>query len=445
MKEGNRYSGVLFCCIAGMALYYWMGYQLERSNFVYLICLYGGLSGLFYYMIKHRFFTANTLLGTGILFRLLLLFSIPDLSQDFYRFIWDGRLLLQGYNPYLHLPDALINKPGFSIADARELYNGMGSLSAGHYTNYPPLNQLCFAVAAFLGGKSIAGCVIVFKLIIISADIGIFCMGKKLLQRFQLPEKNIFLYFLNPLVIVELTGNLHFEGVMVFFLIVSIYFLHTHNYLWAALFMAFSISIKLVPVMFLPLLIRQRPVKKLVIFYGTTALVTVLLFAPFFSAAFARHFTGTVALWFVNFEFNASIYYLIRWIGFALTGQNIIQVVGRVTPFIIIGIIVAFARDKRNTDLRNAVINMLLVLTVYFFLSTTVHPWYIVTLIGLGIFTGYQFPLVWSTVIILSYFAYSNIPFKESPWLLFAEYLVVYSFFFHEIRKKSKQDAIASV
>jgi len=49
------------------------------------------------------------LFGAAILFRVLLLFAPPLLSDDYFRFAWDGRLLAQGFNPYLYLPSTVIN------------------------------------------------------------------------------------------------------------------------------------------------------------------------------------------------------------------------------------------------------------------------------------------------------------------------------------------------
>jgi hypothetical protein len=48
------------------------------------------------------------LIGAALLFRLLLLFAVPALSDDFYRFLWDGRLSLEGINPFLYTPRQLI-------------------------------------------------------------------------------------------------------------------------------------------------------------------------------------------------------------------------------------------------------------------------------------------------------------------------------------------------
>jgi len=110
----------------------------------------------------------------------------------------------------------------------------MGSLSAKHFSNYPPLNQFIFAFTVLLGGKSILGSVIVMRGTIVLADIGIFYFGRKLLKNINQSPHLIFWYFLNPLVIIELTGNLHFEGVMLFFFVWALYLLSVHKWQWAA-------------------------------------------------------------------------------------------------------------------------------------------------------------------------------------------------------------------
>ena len=202
--------------------------------------------------------------------------------------------------------------------------------------------------------------------------------------------------------------------------------------------MAFSIGVKLVPLMLLPLFIRNMKLKKLLQFYFIIGFVLLISFLPFFSLQFGRNYLNTVALWFVNFEFNASIYYVIRSIGYSIEGYNIIAAVGKVTPFVIVAMVSAFSISQRNKETRFLIINMLLALSIYFFLSTTVHPWYIVSLIALSVFTGYKFPIVWSAVVLLSYYAYSNPLFKENSLLLFAEYTIVYTCFLLEMLNERK-------
>jgi hypothetical protein len=67
-----------------------------------------------------------------------------------------------------------------------------------------------------------------------------------------------------------------------------------------------------------------------------------------------------------------------------------------------------------------------------------VHPWYLSTLIILSIFTKYRFPIIWSFVIVLSYQAYANSPWKEDLWLIGLEYFIVFLFLCWELIYKNK-------
>eukprot|EP01093_Parvamoeba_rugata_P019433 TRINITY_DN873_c0_g1_i3.p1 TRINITY_DN873_c0_g1~~TRINITY_DN873_c0_g1_i3.p1 ORF type:complete len:427 (-),score=50.89 TRINITY_DN873_c0_g1_i3:23-1303(-) len=421
-----------------------------RWDTIELLLIYITLFFLAFQIIKKTGFNFKLLVGFSILFRLLFLFAIPNLSQDFYRFIWDGRMILEGFNPYLYTPDSFINNLKFPINQAQELYNGMGSLSSSHFSNYPPLNQFCFVLANLLPGKSILSSVIGLRLVIIAADLGTLYFGKKLLERLKLPSSRIFWYILNPFIIIELTGNLHFEGVMIFFFIWSLYLLLSGKWKWAAVVLACSISVKLIPLMLLPLFFgwftsntidKQNNTLgfiKLITFYAIVGATTLLLFLPFFSMEFLNNYSKTVGLWFGNFEFNASVYYLARAIGYAITGYNEIAIIGKILPLISVFIILGFTFFKKNTNLPNLITSMLLVLTLYFFLSTTVHPWYIATLIILSVFTNYKFPLVWSLVIVLSYLAYSNTNNSENLWVIALEYSIVISVFVGEVLKQKR-------
>lgn len=288
------------------------------------------------------------------------------------------------------------------------------------------------------------GAAIVFRVIIIAADLGILYFGKRLLKALNIPVKNIFWYLLNPFIIIELTGNLHFEGVMLFFLVWSLYVLHQKKWKWAALLFACSISVKLIPLMFLTLLFFyfkkdnsvQINVKVLFGFYAIVGLITIALFAPFFSTEFVTNYAQTVALWFQNFEFNASIYYLLREIGFSITGYNEIKLIGKVLPILVILYILWLSLYRKAEDTSTLIRYMLLAFAAYLFMSTTVHPWYIATLLLLSVFTNYKFPIVWSFVIILSYLAYLNInkaDKSENLWIIALEYVIVYGVFIKEL------------
>ena len=423
--------------LASLLFYTSFAFDLVITDFIKLISLFFALFFLTFKLIQFEKWNFSFLLISGILFRLIFLMVEPNLSQDFYRFIWDGELVLSGMNPYLQTPDAIMENGQILLANASELHNGMGSLSARNFSNYPPLNQLLFAISAFLGGKSIMGSLIAMRSIIIMADIGIYYFGKKLLRHLNRSPHLIFWYFLNPLVIIELTGNLHFEGVMLFFFVWGLFFLTTNKRLFAAIVFACSISVKLVPLMFLPLFISYFGFRKSIKFYSALGLITLLGILPFYSPEFFSNYTNTVGLWFSNFEFNAGLYNIIKQIAinFDVKPWELIKTYGKLIPFIIIGFVLALTFLRDNKKLSVLISSMLWTLALYYFLSSTVHPWYIIFLVGLTVFTDYRFPLAWSLAIILSYSAYANPEFKENPGFLLIEYLIVFGFMAYEIYK----------
>ncbi len=419
----------LISCIA----YYFFAYHYVRTDLAQLGILYTVLFGLFFLLVHYFKDDFKSLTLLAILFRVTLIVAIPNLSQDFYRFIWDGRMILEGLNPYLYTPGSFIDIGKYPIHQAHELFQGMGHLSAGNHTNYPPLNQLCFVIAGLFSGSSISGAVIVMRVLIIIADVGTLLVGKKLLKSLQIPTSRIFWYILNPFVIIELTGNLHFESVMIFFLILSLYLLHKSKWKMAALVLAISISIKLIPLIFLPLFFKKLGFKKWILFCAIVGFTSVLLFAPFLSIEFVHNYTNTVALWFQKFEFNASIYYLIREIGYSYRGYNEIATIGKILSFTVLLFVLLAAFSKKNETTKGLIICMLFVLVSYFFTTTTMHPWYLATPLFLSLFTRYKFTLVWSLVIFLSYYTYANDSNINSYWVLLIEYGIVYSVFFYEV------------
>lgn len=426
----SLYTILLFTLIS----YFVLGYFFDRSQFYLLLFLYSICFFGFLYFVKSDVKSDN-LFAVGLVIRLVLLFSTPFLSQDFYRFIWDGRLFLSGINPYEYVPNSILNNIA-TFEDAAFLHQKMGNLSASNFSNYPPFNQFIFVVGAWISGKSIFLNILFFKMIIILADIGIYHFGKKILKHFNSNPKAIFLYFLNPLVILELTGNLHFEGVMLFFLILGFYFLIRENWILAAFCIAISISTKLLPLLILPIFFQYFTFKKVVAFYILIIAIFTLLFIPFVTTNLIDNYLKSISLWFVTFEFNASIYYLCREVGFYIKGYNTIGIIGKIIPVVAILIVLFYAFLKKNRSLQNIITHSLLALTFYFFLSTTVHPWYIINLVVLSVFTRYTYPLVWSFVIIVSYYAYSGTPFQEKYILLFIEYTFVFGIFITEIIKK---------
>lgn len=434
-------------------VYYYIGYPLVQTDVTILISLYSIAFLSFLGLIRLEKDNFFLLAGIAILFRLVFLGSIPTLSQDFYRFIWDGRLLVEGWNPYLYLPKDLIASGAAPIAEAQELYTKMGDLNASNYTNYTPINQLCFAFAGFFSGKSIVGSVVILRSILILADIGTLYFGRKLLKNLGLAPHAIWLFILNPLVIIELTGNLHFEGFMIFFLVWSLYLLQKGAWIKGAIILALSVSVKLLPFIFLPIffqwfinyksvesnkriaLITWKSIWKLVAFYSIVFAIVIGLFLPFISETFISNYQNTIRLYFQHFEFNASLYYIARWIGFEVVGWNMIKDIGKVTPILVFLFVMGISFFRNNSNFKKTVTALLFGLSFYFFTTTTMHPWYMTTLLILSVFTNYRFIVVWSFMMVFSYTAYRSEGYAENLGFVALEYIVVYGFLAYEIFK----------
>ena len=96
-------------------------------------------------------------------FRALFLFSIPNLSDDFYRFIWDGRLLASGNHPFAQLPVYYMDN-NVSIQGINEdLFNKLNSPE--YFTIYPALSQYVFWLAASFRQIMCHGSVLVIKVV----------------------------------------------------------------------------------------------------------------------------------------------------------------------------------------------------------------------------------------------------------------------------------------
>ncbi len=443
-------SVILLCSM----IYVFFAYQLEREQFTLLLSSYSLLFVGFIALLQYSKLSFKQLSYIAFSFRALLILSLPNLSQDFYRFIWDGRLIFEGLNPYLQTPNTIMANGCAPIAEANLLYQNMGALSAMHFSNYPPLNQLFFYIAALFSAKNLLGSVIVLRLIIIIADFGTLYFGKRILKQLKLNPKQIFWYILNPFIIIELTGNLHFEGVMVFFLVSSIYYVFNNKWLLSAILLACSIAIKLIPLLFLPIFfwwfVKNKKLKpsrsksntltltNLIGFYTVIILTVILSFAPFVSPELVANYSKTIGLWFGNFEFNASFYYLFRELGYAFRGYNEIQIIGKITPIIVIIITLLLTFFRKNQNPTILISSLLLALSFYLFTASTVHPWYLVTILILSCFSKYLYVLVWSFTIIISYYAYSQPNFEENNLLLILQYGVVYTVFIWEITVKPK-------
>ncbi len=469
------------------ALTVFLAFFVQQADFQQIIVAYLPLFGLYAWGCS-RFFQQDFkfYLVLAVLLRLLLLFSFPNLSNDVYRFIWDGRLLVQGFNPFDHLPLWYLENGVLPQGIDRQLFEAFGAKNT--YTCYPPVAQAQFASACWLFPNNVFWCVVAMKGWLFAFELGSIRLIIKLLRRFHKPPERVFWYALNPLVLLEVNGNLHFEGAMLFFLLLAIYWISVEpdlggncservplgklppKFLFlSALAFALSICSKLLTAMFLPFFIKRIGWRKSIAYFAITGVATLLLFLPVVNAVFLKNLGASLSLYFQKMEFNGSLYYLARWVGWQMKGYNVIATAGPALGLLaMLGILVLAFFEKKSFGERkgkNKKMNffysfpfslhqfswgglperLLFAFCIYLFCATTVHPWYLVLPLGLCVFTKYRFPVVWSGLIFFTYVNYSYQPYRENLWVVALEYSLLFGWLLVElfVEKNSRTPLIS--
>lgn len=420
------FHGLAFIFFCGIIL---LSSIAEQSDGILIISGYALAFGSYALILKKYALQWRQLLILGIVLRLICFIQLPALSDDYYRFIWDGYLVNHGMDPFAYLPSEINIQSDF----LRRLIDSLNSVD--YYSVYPPTLQYIFGIMQWIGGESVFLSVTVLRIIYFLAEIATLYLGLKLLNIFQLPIENILWYWLNPLVIIEIVGNVHPEGLVIPFVLLAIYLLSMKQFFFSGLSWGVAVTLKLNPIiLFLPFL---RYFKSRVLQFIGVIIPLLLMTTGFLYFGSIKGFINSLELYFRTFEFNASIYYVFREIGIFFTGYNPINSLGPLLSFFYILIAISLLLKNRDRRYIISITGLSIILwMVYLFLSTTIHPWYLLPIIGLSMLTQMKSPLIWSAVIPLSYMHYYNGSFQENYYLIFLEYSIVFIAFYIDLKNK---------
>ncbi len=430
MRKEHPLGFYSFVFVFSLAIFS-IGNLIERDQSVFLLLAYVSAFAAYLFLQKEKE-SFRFLFGLGVFVRLSLFFSLPSLSDDVFRFIWDGTLLNNGIHPFDNLPGFYLDKdiPGIS----QGLYNKLNS--PNYFTIYPPINQFIFWLGATIGNGSWLISTNIMRVILLAAEIGAFWLMVQLLKKYNRSSNLAFWYFLNPLVILEFVGNIHFEGLVIFFLLAGLYWFDNSRKLLSGSAFGLAIGTKLLPFIYMPFLFIYglRNKKWMVsIIAGFIAILTLL---PMVNQSFIEGMQNSLNLYFQKFEFNASFYYVAREIGYWIYGYNKIAQIGPLLSVLaivsILGISVVAVIKKWSVPKA-----FLFILFCYLLFATTIHPWYTVPLIAFGILSGYYFPIVWSFIIFITYLGYSSEGFHLPLSWVVIEYLVVAIALILELKEKT--------
>ncbi len=152
------------------------------------------------------------LLALLFLVRATFLFTTPIGSDDFHRYVWDGRLQAAGLSPYLHAPNAPELQPLHTETLPRLVNNP--SLK----TPYFPLAEWVFRLAYRLSGEAIWG----IRLLVLLAEALAVGGTVLLLRHLGKPGTHALLYAAAPLAIFQFAIDAHVDAVGFPFLVLGL-------------------------------------------------------------------------------------------------------------------------------------------------------------------------------------------------------------------------------
>lgn len=222
----------------------------------------------------------------ALLFRLTLLSSRPSLSDDMYRYVWDGRVQGHGLSPYRYPPTAV------EVADLRR-----GDTTVWRYINrkevvtvYPPGAQMVFAAIWRVIGDSVIG----FKTAFVMAELIGGLLLIRLLQHFGQPPERVLIYLWSPLLVFEVAHAGHVDGLMLPFLVAAFWATVKERHWLTGVFLGAATMIKLLPaILLLALLPLPKTWEVSKDFRGLRpALKTLVAFFGIIAAGYAVYLVG---------------------------------------------------------------------------------------------------------------------------------------------------------
>ena len=204
------------------------------------------------------------ILASTVLFRLVLLPADPSLSDDLYRYQWDGRVQRAHLNPYVVFP----NSPELAY-----LLNPDNPEPPGEDTPtiYPPLSELVYRMIETVPG---------YKRV--STILDLACVGVLLLllAAMKRPLHCVLAYAWNPVVLISFAMSGHFDPLAIVTFLAALFFFVTNRPALSIAAFALSFLSKFFPVLLLPAFLKRVRFA----YAGIFAALVFTFYVPFFGA-----------------------------------------------------------------------------------------------------------------------------------------------------------------
>ncbi|MCH9031856.1 MAG: DUF2029 domain-containing protein [candidate division Zixibacteria bacterium] len=297
----------------------------------------------------------------GAIFRITLLFGSTGedlLSDDVYRYIWDGKLTAHGINPFAQPA----NDPSLF-----HMWDNAIAPNVNHPylpTIYPPASQALFLVSYWIDGDSFLG----FKALSGLFDVLTLLALFSLLQSFKLRREWSLIYWLCPLILIEFSFSAHHDILALPFLIMGIVAIKEKRPVSAGILLAVATLIKFLVALTIPALFFALSKDSRLRFTLAAIATATVFYLPYLFVLKPPALFGSLTTYLSGWTYNSSIHKLLE-MAFSSAAAKIISAVSLVALVLTISISV---KDKFKAAL--------LSLTAYICLTTTLFPWYLIIL-----------------------------------------------------------------
>ena len=325
----------------------------------------------------------------GIIFRLSVWPLAPALSDDPYRYRWEGKLQAAGGNPYEVRPADLrwigLRDETYPRIPGRDFKAVYGPL-IGQIERWTHR-----AVTA--AGLNPERQVFWFKLPFALCDLAAMAALWRLLAAHGLPRAHILIYAWSPLTVMEFWATGHNDSVVVLLIALALVAAAKNRWTWAFVALSLAAGAKIWPILLFPLFIgwkRNRPLRWRQ--WSVLIPIAVLLALPYWTNVTEnlQFMSGFMGGW----RNNDSLYGLILWVKKDLYRA-------KYTAFAVVAVVVAFL-TLREVPLERA---SLWAIALMLMVSANCHPWYLTWLLPLLILFPVPGLLLWTALVPLAYSA----------------------------------------
>jgi SAM-dependent methyltransferase len=399
VKRGRHQAVLILIQLVLGGLTAWAAFEPGRRYFM----VGAGFASAVWTVWIYRRGAPRTLvvLAVAVILRLFWVALPPTLSDDSYRYGWDGMLVLEGQNPYEYVP------ADSALARYQDHPTYAGMNSRDFYSVYPPASQLVFAAASWLSKSSHPASFFFYKAILVLLEL----LALLLMSR-MVPRGLLMLFAWSPVVILAGAGQAHSDALLALPLVAAVLLARKGRWGGAGGLLAVSAMVKVWPALAAPMLLRRRwPVI-------VGALVGLAVSAPFLASYVVPNVRQSLDLYVRYFEFNAGLYYAVKKLLLLVTGDDWSKQLGPALrqAYLLVVLLLWVLAWRRKWTIESL---LFAIVAWYLIASTTVHPWYFYPVLLLAALRGRE-AWAWYWVSIASmgtYLLYVDGPYWPFVWL----------------------------